>query len=225
MVCSYIILNSSLQWDFSGVADPQAGRKRMLSLLLDETRTHHYQADVVDSLRQQYFEALDTIVNGIKSRFDQVGARVYAEMEQMLLKGDVGNNTLLSSYPELSVSGLQTEFLIYKASSPEASSLRNVREYVDKFKADSTNLIQFPNIATLCKLLLIVPASNASSERSFSAMKRLKTPMRNAMGHARLSFLMGLYVHRGITDSLDMSLIIKEFIMCHQHRVKQIAMI
>ena len=43
---------------------------------------------------------------------------------------------------------------------------------------------------TLGKLLLVMPATNAVSERSFSALKRVKTYLRSTTGEGRLNHLM-----------------------------------
>ena len=51
------------------------------------------------------------------------------------------------------------------------------------------------------KLLLVMPATNAASERSFSALKRVKAYLRATTGDARLNYLTMLHVHRGRTDN------------------------
>ena len=58
-------------------------------------------------------------------------------------------------------------------------------------------------VARLLKLIIVMPATNAVSERSFIAMRRLKTYMRTKMSMARLNYLMVLHVHKPRTDSLD----------------------
>ena len=52
-----------------------------------------------------------------------------------------------------------------------------------------------------------MPATNAVSERSFSALKRVKTYLRATTGDARLNHLMTLHVHRDRTDSIDLQLV------------------
>lgn len=56
----------------------------------------------------------------------------------------------------------------------------------------------FPNIAVLLKTLLTLPVSNAEAERSFSALKRLKTYLRSTVGQERLNGLALLGVHNYI---------------------------
>lgn len=61
--------------------------------------------------------------------------------------------------------------------------------------ADYAKKHMFQNMATLIRILLTLPVTNASAERSFSALKRLKTYLRNTMGSARLTGLALLAVH------------------------------
>ena len=56
-------------------------------------------------------------------------------------------------------------------------------------------------VCTVLKLILIMPATNATSERSFS---RLKTYLRSSMSQQRLNHLMLLHVHKERTDALDL---------------------
>ena len=44
--------------------------------------------------------------------------------------------------------------------------------------------------------MLVMPATNAVSERSFSALKRVKTYLRSNTGEVRLNHLMLLHVHK-----------------------------
>ena len=62
------------------------------------------------------------------------------------------------------------------------------------------------------QLILVMPATNASSERSFSALRRVKTYLRAAMKQDRLNYLMLLHVHKDKTDELDLKLLVNEFI-------------
>jgi hypothetical protein len=62
------------------------------------------------------------------------------------------------------------------------------------------------------KLLLVMPATNATSERSFSALRRVKTYLRSSMGQMRLNNLMVLHVHKDLTDALDLNEVGNEFV-------------
>ncbi len=50
----------------------------------------------------------------------------------------------------------------------------------------------------------VMPATNAVSERSFSALKRVETYLRSITGEGRLNHLMLLHVHKKLADAIDM---------------------
>ena len=65
-------------------------------------------------------------------------------------------------------------------------------------------------VSTVLKLVLVLPATDAQSERIFSSLKNVKTYRRNSMGQARLNH-MTMYVHKDEAKklSLPMSLQLK----------------
>ena len=62
------------------------------------------------------------------------------------------------------------------------------------------------------KLVLVIPVTNGSSERSFSAMRRVKSYLRSTMSQERLNHLMILHVHKDLTDKLNLISIANEFV-------------
>ena len=70
----------------------------------------------------------------------------------------------------------------------------------------------FSEVVLLIKLILVLPATNATSERSFSAMKRVKSHLRATMGQERLNNLIVLHVHKDYTDKIPSTTVANEFI-------------
>ena len=62
----------------------------------------------------------------------------------------------------------------------------------------------FPDVLYLAKLLLLAPASNASSERIFSKLRLVKNYLRSTMNQDRLESLMALSVHKKELDNADL---------------------
>ena len=60
--------------------------------------------------------------------------------------------------------------------------------------------------------MLDLPATNAVSERSFGALKRVKTYLRLTTYDNRLNHLMMLLIHKEKTESLNIPKISNEFI-------------
>ena len=54
----------------------------------------------------------------------------------------------------------------------------------------------FYEIVTLMKLILVMPATNAASERTFSVLRRVKTYLRSTMTQERLNQVMILHTRR-----------------------------
>ena len=68
----------------------------------------------------------------------------------------------------------------------------------------------YSSLAVLIQILATLPVTTASNKCSFSALKYLKTYLRNTTMEVRLNGLALLYVHRDI--SLDFEQIIAEFL-------------
>lgn len=62
----------------------------------------------------------------------------------------------------------------------------------------NTNKDLYPNISVIISILLTMPASTATAERSFSAMNRIKTYLRTTMRTDRLSALALLHIYRDV---------------------------
>ena len=59
-----------------------------------------------------------------------------------------------------------------------------------------TNRELYPNVTTCLHILLAMPVSTATAERSFSSMRRLKTYLRSTMSTGRLSGLGLMNIHK-----------------------------
>ncbi len=74
-------------------------------------------------------------------------------------------------------------------------------------------------MCTLTKLVLVMPATNAVSERSISALRRVKSYLRTTVSQSRLNHLMLLHVHKHLTDGLDLKKVANEFVAGSEHRL------
>ena len=70
----------------------------------------------------------------------------------------------------------------------------------------------------LLRITYTIPVTTASAERSFSALKRIETYLRNSMAQQRLNHCMVLHIHREQTEQLDLTDIAKEFIGRNERR-------
>ena len=70
-------------------------------------------------------------------------------------------------------------------------------------------------VLRLAARILVVPMSDASAECSFSALCRIKTPLRSTMNPARLSNLVVLAMHSDRARSLHPKAILRELVGNH----------
>ena len=76
----------------------------------------------------------------------------------------------------------------------------------------------YANIGILLRILCTLPVTSCSFERSFSALKRIKTFLRSSMGNERLTALTLLHIHRDI--EIDIPEVIDEFARRYPRRMK-----
>ena len=68
------------------------------------------------------------------------------------------------------------------------------------------------SVIELFKLILVLPATNASSERSFSLLRLVKSYLRATTGQGRLIHLMILNAYKENADKLNLKDVAREFI-------------
>jgi len=78
----------------------------------------------------------------------------------------------------------------------------------------------FSEVSRLIRLFLVIPVTSATAERSFSAMRRLKTYLRSTMTAERLNAVMVLHTHKDILDQVPDNEAVAEFIACNDRRKK-----
>ena len=98
----------------------------------------------------------------------------------------------------------------------ELVSVHDIVSIVKDMSAGERDLLD--QVVKLLRLLLVMPATNAVSERSFSAMRCIKTYLRSTMSQQRLNSAMVLHIHKDLTYNLDFKNVSKEFISQSDYR-------
>ena len=100
-------------------------------------------------------------------------------------------------------------------------------KYPTEMRSDIVSLVRdmsngekalLSQVIKLVRLLLVMPATNAIGERSFSTMHRVKTYLRSTMSQKRLNLAMVLQIHKDLTDTLDLKSVCEEFISKSDYR-------
>ncbi|XP_047144703.1 52 kDa repressor of the inhibitor of the protein kinase-like [Hydra vulgaris] len=76
----------------------------------------------------------------------------------------------------------------------------------------------FPNISTILRILCTVPVTTCTCERSLSALKRIKTSLRNSMTDDRLNGISMLHIHRDV--EIDLNIVEDEFATAFPRRME-----
>ncbi|KAI4800484.1 hypothetical protein KUCAC02_009708 [Chaenocephalus aceratus] len=175
----------------------------------------HIHPDAQSLYRVQFYNALDTVNTQFIERFEQAGFHKLQQLENVLLHGDM--DKVVEEYPELNSRLLQVQLAMFGANytyetSSDVASI--IREMVPEVRG------LFGQVEALVRLLLVVPASSAEAERSFSALRRLKTWLRLSMSQTRLNNVAICHVHQKKLDRLDLEGICQSFISANDKRKK-----
>ena len=83
-------------------------------------------------------------------------------------------------------------------------------ELAETFVTTKRDLI-YPLVYLLVKLALVLPVATATVERAFSAMKYVKSRLRNRMGDQWLNDCLVTYIEKEVFDSIDNEIIMRRF--------------
>ena len=128
---------------------------------------------VQDLYRITYYEALDLIISSIKSRFDQPGYKTYSKLEDLLVKA--ANKEEIKEEikfvtefykDDFNEGQLKMQLEILSSNIPN-SSLHNLSSVLQYLKSLSQQAL-LSEVCMLAALIIVMPATNATSERTFS---------------------------------------------------------
>ncbi|XP_033639835.1 uncharacterized protein LOC117300216 [Asterias rubens] len=184
-------------------------RKRKLPKRHDDGATQEYTANSAEELyRVDFFKVIDSAISNLKDYFTSTDLILYKDLSDVLLTGSVQPHTI-RKYPELTDS-LQQQLAFFR----NQFSGSSVEDYRKIFLAMVPEVRRmFPQVEQLLRLLLISPASSCVAERSFNALRRMKTWLRSTMTQKRLNHLMVCRVHRDRLAAVNPQAIAQEFLL------------
>jgi hAT family C-terminal dimerisation region len=160
--------------------------------------------EICTQFRLKYFEIIDTVTEEMKRRFTESDVVLnalcaFSPHSPSLFSDELLDclaekyQTLLNVNKEL----LHSQIIVAKnmfQQTPDST--------MEMYKQLSTMHCAFPDLLVLFKLALTVPVASASAERSFSAMRRIKSHLRASMSEMRTSDLSLISVEREVSDSI-----------------------
>ena len=141
----------------------------------------YHSSTIEEHYRQKYFEALDLAISGIQERFDQPGYAIYKHLECFILKAakqeEYSNEIqeVLSFYgDDFQKTDLRTQLQIFGAKFiGKSCSLKDILAFL-RGLSDGQKAF-FSQVCQVAQLIIVMPATNAASERSFSVLRRVKS--------------------------------------------------
>ncbi|KAF0715097.1 zinc finger MYM-type protein 1-like [Aphis craccivora] len=160
--------------------------------------------------RRLFSEILDNILNQIKSRFESMGkfeffsllnSELYEKYNKVFPDNEL--KCLDEQYGRFfDILRLKNELhVLYSSEDFKNKPIFEIIKFMNLNKLD----LGLKEVYKLAKLIATIPSTTASAERSFSALKRIKTYCRSTQGQDRLSSLAILSIEKKILDDLKMN--------------------
>ena len=211
-----------------GLEEPEIPRRRRPPCRIDSgSETANFQKPD-DYYRSVYFEFIDCAIGCISSRFAQSSFDVYTRTESVLLNTfcesgdlispdyfdhDIGFNMVADHFSgDIDKNRLKVQLSMLASSLSKKDADVTIDDVVAQVRGLGKAKIMFTEICKLLRLLLTIPVASATAERSFSALRRLKTYTRSTMTAARLTHIALLHVHQDRTDKLNDELTMQAFV-------------
>lgn len=187
-----------------------------------------------DELRRSFYETIDALQKAIKRRFDQEDLRLLKSIERCLINAANKQTADLENAIEgldklsevIDVEELKDELqelpvhikLLNQESHAPVQRITKVSTICEILNEKSTSKECLPQLHQLLKLYTTVPLGSATAERSFSAMRRIKSWLRSTMTANSLNNRMFCTLQKDRTDDVCTSKIAKEFIARNDQR-------
>ena len=146
----------------------------------------YHSASVQEYYRQLYFEALDLVITGITDRFDQPGYVIYKNLEGLLVNAannmpydeclsEAGSLNFYKDDFKLTELSVQLKMLgtYFSERNNTSVTLQDFLQYLQSLSSAQQSF--YSEVYALIQLILVMPATNAVSKRSFSSMRWLKS--------------------------------------------------
>ena len=150
-----------------------------------------------------YYKVLDSIIGSLKLRFSEESQELALAVDQFLNLHYEDSSYFIEIYSStlnINKDSLKAEMIVAKnLINSDNADIDITLEQLQK----SVNQSTFPNLYKLIQVAIILPVSSATCERSFSAMRRVKTWLRTSMLQNRFDSLSLLYIEKDIDVKLE----------------------
>lgn len=200
--------------------EPKTPKIRRKPIKIDDSSNEPHQfSSPAEFYRKIYFEVIDKVVGSIEQRFTKNAMTHLSNMEIFLTEqNDISSNA--SNYVkefygddfDIDRLVLHRNMLldIAKTKNVTLDNIEDVVSFINSHSESTKEMIS--EVIKFLKIVLTIPVSTCTAERSFSALRRIKTYLRSTMTQQRLNDHMVVHVNGEMADDLDLEEIADTFI-------------
>ena len=179
-----------------------------------------------DPFKKDMFDVIDTMIGEMRTRFEHQKPELLACSTFMPSGKNFMDYEIMAPlamlYQTIGIScdRLKGQVTVAKDMLTKAS-LKDPEDVLDLVLSMKA---AFPDLALFGQLVLTMPVSSANAERSFSALKRVKTYLRSTMAEQRLDNLCIMSIERELSSSLlqDINPVLDKFARMKNRRANLI---
>lgn len=185
-------------------------RVRRLPKKFDQGGAMPQRKSPKEHYKPQYFQFLDAILAHLNDRLnsDNRDLQMYMALETMIVSG-VPDESVLKKYQEIDLLKARYQLPMFSGTT-NAKTLHEAQLAYQQM--DEACRAMFSEVFIILKLLLVCPVSSCECERSFSALRRLKTFLRASSSQERVNHSIVCHMHKHELDKVDIQGLISEFI-------------
>jgi Domain of unknown function (DUF4371)/hAT family C-terminal dimerisation region len=199
--------------------EPILPRRRRVPTKFDGSGQHHFPSTPEEHYRRLYFETIDSLVIGLQTRFEPTETSEHlVKVEDFVIgKGNISyiEEFYKDDFEDYRRLQLHRDIFVdhAKSSNIELKDFQSALRLLQGQDNNKVSLIPLiPEFVKLVKLVLCIPVSTCTAERSFSGLRRLKTYLRSTMSQERLNHLAVMSCHSNVVHSLNCDALIDEFV-------------
>ena len=176
---------------------------------------------------------MDLLKEDLLRRFDQPTLAILKEIEDILIKSCNGTKVTISPEftklysDDINITTLLVQLsmlpdVILTANSEHSMGIKEVTKVstiCDIFNVCNFAKTMLGEIKKLLHIYLTIPLTSATTERSFSSLRRLKNYLRSTMTQKRLNHLLLLHVHKRACERMNIQKIAIEFVSRNERRL------
>ncbi|XP_042458581.1 uncharacterized protein LOC122042493 [Zingiber officinale] len=204
-------LNAMTEMKDNCMIDGRSRRRRQVI-----TNLHYYRVEI-------FYQVVDSVIQEMNTRFSEVGTELLSCIACLHPRNSFSEFNvqklvrLCDLYPEdfstndcIVIEQQLQNFIHNIRQDPNFFGIEDLGSFAQKIVETQKNQA-YPLVYRLIEMALVLPVATASVERVFSAMKMIKTDLRNRMGDEWMNDSLVVYIEKDIFSTIENEQILQRF--------------